>query len=156
MPIGINALPNIKIIGKYFTISSNYLLTAFTYKKYCNCLHTQITLLLPMPFIGTSHNSVGVSLPWWCHPLFLLAPGYWRLYLNLVLLFQNWKLLNLRSWNEVPLFLFSVQPFLAVLYNSSCWISYVLRGWCAKFATRLNIKIGIAQKIYELWNCSFA
>ena len=58
MPIGINALPNIKIIGKCFTISSNYLLTAFTYKKYCNCLHTQITMLLPMPFIGTSHNSV--------------------------------------------------------------------------------------------------
>ena len=32
--------------------------TAFTYNKYCNCLHTQITMLLPMPFIGTSHNSV--------------------------------------------------------------------------------------------------
>ena len=36
-------------------------------------------------------GEVGVSLPWWCHPLFLLAPGYWRLFLNLVLLFQNWK-----------------------------------------------------------------
>ena len=36
-------------------------------------------------------GEVGVSLPWWCHPLVLLAPGYWRLFLNLVLLFQNWK-----------------------------------------------------------------
>ena len=25
-----------------------------------------------------------------------------------------------------------------------------------KFANGLNIKIGIAQKVYELWNCSFA
>ena len=24
-------------------------------------------------------GEVGVSLPWWCHPLFLLAPGYWSL-----------------------------------------------------------------------------
>ena len=23
---------------------------------------------------------VGVSLPWWCHALVLLAPGYWRLF----------------------------------------------------------------------------
>ena len=36
-------------------------------------------------------GEVGVSLPWWCHPLVLLAPGYWRLFLNSVLLFQNWK-----------------------------------------------------------------
>ena len=36
-------------------------------------------------------GEVGLSLPWWWHPLFLLAPGYWRLLLNLVLLFQNWK-----------------------------------------------------------------
>ena len=36
-------------------------------------------------------GEVGVSIPWWCHPLVLLAPGYWRLFLNLVLLFQNWK-----------------------------------------------------------------
>ena len=27
------------------------------------------------------------------------------------------------------------------------------RGWCPKFATWLDIKIGIAQKVYELWNC---
>ena len=36
---------------------------AFTYKKYCNCPHTQITMLLPMPFIGTSQNSVLGNLP---------------------------------------------------------------------------------------------
>ena len=36
-------------------------------------------------------GEVGVSLPWWCHPLVLLAPCYWRLFLNLVLLLQNWK-----------------------------------------------------------------
>ena len=36
-------------------------------------------------------GEVVVSLPWWCHPPVLLAPGYWRLFLNLVLLFQNWK-----------------------------------------------------------------
>ena len=28
---------------------------------------------------------VGVSLPWWCHTLVLLAPGYWRLFLNLII-----------------------------------------------------------------------
>ena len=42
----------------------------------------------------------------------------------------------------------------------SNWISQqsknVTRGRCPKFATRLDIKIGIAQKVYELWNCSFA
>jgi hypothetical protein len=26
---------------------------------------------------------VGVSLPWWCHALVLLVPGYWSLFLNL-------------------------------------------------------------------------
>ena len=31
---------------------------AFTYKKGHNCLHTQITMLLPMAFIVTLHNSV--------------------------------------------------------------------------------------------------
>ena len=30
-------------------------------------------------------GEVGVSLPWWCHALVLLAPGYWRLYLNLII-----------------------------------------------------------------------
>ena len=28
---------------------------------------------------------VGVSLPWWCHALVFLAPGYWRLFLNLII-----------------------------------------------------------------------
>ena len=30
-------------------------------------------------------GEVGVPLPWWCHPLVLLAPGYWRLFLNLII-----------------------------------------------------------------------
>ena len=30
------------------------------------------------------------------------------------------------------------------------------RGWVIIIWTGLNIKIGIAQKVYELWNCSFA
>ena len=25
-------------------------------------------------------GEVGVSLPWWCHPVVLQAPGYWRLF----------------------------------------------------------------------------
>ena len=33
---------------------------------------------------------VGVSLLWWCHALVLLAPGYWRLFLNLII-FSLWK-----------------------------------------------------------------
>jgi hypothetical protein len=47
-------------------------------------------------------GEVGVSLPWWCHPLVLLAPGYWRRFLNSVLLFQNWKS-KIREvfWTEV-------------------------------------------------------
>ena len=32
-------------------------------------------------------GEVGVSLPWWCHALVLLAPGYWRHFLNLKNLF---------------------------------------------------------------------
>ena len=28
---------------------------------------------------------VGVSLPWWCHALVLLAPGYWKLFINLII-----------------------------------------------------------------------
>ena len=30
------------------------------------------------------------------------------------------------------------------------------RGWVIFIWTGLNIKIGIAQKVNELWNCSFA
>ena len=32
-------------------------------------------------------GEVDVSLPWWCHALVLLPPGYWRLFLNLKNLF---------------------------------------------------------------------
>ena len=30
-------------------------------------------------------GEVGVSLPWWCHTLVLLPPGYWGLFLNLII-----------------------------------------------------------------------
>ena len=30
-------------------------------------------------------GDVGVSFPWWYHALVLLAPGYWRLFLNLII-----------------------------------------------------------------------
>ena len=30
-------------------------------------------------------GEVGVSLPWWCPALVLLAPGYWSLFLNLII-----------------------------------------------------------------------
>ena len=33
--------------------------------------------------------------------------------------------------------------------------SCVTRGWCAKFATGLYIKIAIVQKVYELQSCPF-
>ena len=50
-------------------------------------------------------GEVGVSLLWWCHALLLLAPGYWRLFLNLKSLVHNGKLTNFRgilsqSWNS--------------------------------------------------------
>ena len=50
-------------------------------------------------------GEVGVSFPWWCHALVLLAPGYWRLFLNLKSLVHNGKLTNFRgilsqSWNS--------------------------------------------------------
>ena len=50
-------------------------------------------------------GEVGMSLPWWCHVLALLAPGYWRLFLNLKPLVHNGKLTNFRgilgqSWNS--------------------------------------------------------
>ena len=32
---------------------------------------------------------------------------------------------------------------------------YLTRGWVIIIWTGLNIKIGIAQKVYEFWNCSF-
>ena len=35
-------------------------------------------------------GEVGLSLPWWCHNLFLLPPGYWGLFLNLII-FSCWK-----------------------------------------------------------------
>ena len=46
-------------------------------------LHT-----LPFKMFGPSWSvwckmalaEVGVSLPWWCHTLVLLAPGYWRIF----------------------------------------------------------------------------
>ncbi len=41
--------------------SKNYLSKAFAYEKGCNCLYTQITMFLPIEFIGTSPNSVVVG-----------------------------------------------------------------------------------------------
>ena len=35
-------------------------------------------------------GEVGVSLPWWCHTLVLPPPGYWGLFLNLII-FSKWK-----------------------------------------------------------------
>ena len=42
----------------------------------------------------TALGEVGVSLPWWCAALVLLAPGYWSLFLNLKNLFimEKWPL----------------------------------------------------------------
>ena len=50
-------------------------------------------------------GEVGVWLPWWCHSLALLPPGYWRLFLNLKPLAHNGKITNFRgilgqSWNS--------------------------------------------------------
>ena len=33
----------------------------------------------------TALAEVGVSLPWWCLAPVLLAPGYWRVFLNLII-----------------------------------------------------------------------
>ena len=30
-------------------------------------------------------GDAGVSLPWWCHTLVLPAPGYWGLFLNIII-----------------------------------------------------------------------
>ena len=38
----------------------------------------------------TASGEVGVSLPWWCASLVLLAPGYWSLFLNL----KNWLIME--------------------------------------------------------------
>ena len=42
----------------------------------------------------TALGEVGVSFPWWCTALVLLAPGYWSLFLNLKNLFimEKWPL----------------------------------------------------------------
>ena len=42
----------------------------------------------------TALGEVGVSLPWWCTDLVLVAPGYWSLFLNLKNLFimEKWPL----------------------------------------------------------------
>ena len=32
-----------------------------------------------------AQGEVGVSLPWWCHALVLLPPGYWGLFSNLII-----------------------------------------------------------------------
>ena len=51
------------------------------------------TITLPFKMFGPfwsvwckmAQAEVGVSLPWWCLALVLLAPGYWRLFLNLII-----------------------------------------------------------------------
>ena len=42
----------------------------------------------------TALGEVGMSLPWWCAALVLLAPGYWSFFLNLKNLFimEKWPL----------------------------------------------------------------
>ena len=49
-------------------------------------------------------GEVGLSLPWRCHALVLLALGYWRHFLNLII-FSYWKITSFRgilgqSWNS--------------------------------------------------------
>ena len=44
--------------------------------------------------------------------------------------------------------------FALLWFPKYVWI--VTRGWCIKFATGLNIIIGIAQKVYEWSSCPFA
>ena len=43
-----------------------------------------------------------------------------------------------------------------VCMSSKTWNIRQYRGWCIKFATGLNIIIGIVQKVYEWPGCYFA
>jgi hypothetical protein len=63
------------------------LVTYIVYTVVCKIVHK-----FSYVWCKTALGEVGVSLPWWCAALVLLAPGYWSLFLNLKNLFIMEKL----------------------------------------------------------------
>ena len=67
-------------------------------------LHLYHAVTLPFKMCGPSWSvwckialaEVSVSLSWWYYALVLLAPGYWRVFLNLII-FQNRKMTSFRG-----------------------------------------------------------
>ena len=80
-------------------------------------------------------GEVGVSLPWWCHALVLLAPSYWRLFLNSknVFIMEKWPdLVTFKSsmsffWNH---FYGSNGVCLVVLQYTDHYTGALMNGFC--------------------------
>ena len=80
-------------------------------------------------------GEVGVSLPWWCHALVLLAPSYWRLFLNSknVFIMEKWPdLVTFKSsmsffWNH---FYESNGVCLVVLQCTDHYTGALMNGFC--------------------------
>ena len=80
-------------------------------------------------------GEVGVSLPWWCHALVLLAPSYWRLFLNSksVFIMEKWPdLVTFKSsmsffWNH---FYESYGVCLVVLQCTDHYTGALMNGFC--------------------------
>jgi hypothetical protein len=83
------------------------------------------------PNIGSKKREVGVSLWWQCHTLVLPAPGYRRLFLNLVIFskcknvqfqsnfrskLKHWNFSNFTLWNLI-FSEFSIWPKIALKLN---------------------------------------
>ena len=66
-----------------------------SYRLSAGCVKASKTAMVTLPFkmfcpfwsvwCKMALAEVGMSLPWWCHAVVLLAPGYWSLSLNLII-----------------------------------------------------------------------
>ena len=85
-------------------------------------------------------REVSVSIPWWCHALVLLAPGYWRHFLNLIIFhngkndqFQRNFRSKLKLWNfsNFTLWNFRVQlwPTLITNFFLLIFVFYLDHEW---------------------------
>ena len=80
----------------YYVVPQSTSLQSPTFESTMNAVLYVCTLPFKMfgPFWSvrckTALAEVDVSLLWWCHALLPLAPGYWRLFLDLII-FSYWK-----------------------------------------------------------------
>ena len=78
------------LLGQQRTLQSTYTIENKQKSVYKNACWMYSVIHISIPPIKElcskmAPGEVGVSIPWWCHTLVLPPPGYWGLFLNLII-----------------------------------------------------------------------